>query len=154
MRVRLGILLLAMATTGCTYVISHRGKPATMPPSVKWCSEATRRLARQALPRELDEGRQCNGGDVFCTHSAEVLRPCAQRLTEDISSPRGAKIRGSFIMGLSTDERGRLTDLCLADSDLGDTPVTLDCVAQVVSDVAGLAPNLSEARWDVHWFLD
>jgi hypothetical protein len=82
-----------------------------------------------------------------------MVIPCIKVLSREL--PPGGRVHGRFIFGMTSDAHGRLTDLCLISSDLGDTPRTLSCVAEAARAAQLIVvPDLREEPWKITWMLD
>ncbi len=70
-------------------------------------------------------------------------------------APKGYKfVHGRFVFGLSTDAQGQVSNLCLIDTNLGNTPDTLSCVARAArAKGLRLEPNQKSQPWPVTWAL-
>jgi len=146
--------LLGLATS-CAHSTFALGEPTALPSTLQWCSSRGDRPKIDARlgERPLDRKGPCPEADPLCARAFEVSS-CTRALAIDLRAVRG-KVEGTFALGVTTDQHGRLTDLCLIGSNLGETPLALDCVARLAPTLpVTLDPNLVEAPWLIHWFLD
>jgi hypothetical protein len=146
-------------TVGTLYdspLISNRGEPTELPPSLRWCSDAGRERERAYRMQARGSGRECPDENAACRMLREHFRRCAEALIDDLASNGRyevhGQVQGSVVMGLTTGSDGRIQDACLLHSDLGNTPSMLTCFTQALRGLRVLAPpNLNEIPWEFRW---
>lgn len=144
------LIVISAALSGCVRQVRDRGEPRNLPSGLSWCSKETIAKFGQSPPRPLDS--QCRLSDLFCRVSAVRMQQCIPYLSREL--PEG-KVHGRFLFGVSSDEQGSVTDVCLISSDLGDTPLALLCAAEVARRFSPrVRPNVKEEVWHLTWTLD
>jgi hypothetical protein len=134
----------------CVPTIKQLGEPKSLPVGLSWCSEATLARFRDRPPH--DWNATCH--QEFCRVSAEWMTRCVPQLVKELP-PRRGNVHGRFILGMTSDQDGSLTELCLISSDLGDTPRALECVVATVRDWnPRVDANLKEEPWPITWMLE
>ena len=125
------------------------GKPDYV--AMEWCSAELVEKYRNLPTASPDE--QCGPDDSLCQKTAATIAACTPLLRrEAVQGPQF--VNGRFVFGLSTDAEGRVSDLCLIDTNLGNTPDTLSCVARAArAEGLRLEPNQQAQPWPVSWNL-
>ncbi len=118
---------------------------------LEWCAPEVI-AAHRDTPASLSN-LDCRQDDTFCRQSAKAMMACVPELSRE--TPRGTKVHGRFLFGVTTDAQGGLTNLCLIDTDLGKTPGTLRCAAWVArSGKVKFQPDLKDWLWKLTWVLE
>ncbi len=119
--------------------------------AMEWCDAELIKKYKDAptAPGNSD----CGPEDALCQKTAATIAVCNPVLRrEAVQGPD--IVHGRFVFGLSTDAEGRVSDLCLIDTNLGNTPDTLTCVARAArAEGLHLEPNQKEQPWSVTWAL-
>lgn len=153
---RLALRLSALASVVLGGCASAPPKPASGPEDysevLEWCApEVVEKYRREpAAPRDQDCAKD---DDDFCTRSARAVSDCVRFLQRE--SPRNARwVYGRFIFGVTTDSKGAATNICLIDTNLGNTPETLLCVARVAREEVKFEADQKDWPWKVTWVLE
>jgi hypothetical protein len=87
--------------------------------AMEWCSAELIEKYRNVA---ADSGStECGPDDTLCQKSAATIAVCTPFLKrEAVQSP--PFVHGRFVFGLSTNAAGRVSNLCLIDTNLGNTP--------------------------------
>jgi hypothetical protein len=128
---------------------SSDGKPDYV--ALEWCDSA---LVQQYREDPTASGSaECGPDDALCDKASATIAACNPLLRrETVQGPDF--VNGRFVFGLSTDAEGRVSDLCLIDTNLGNTPDTLSCVARAArAEGMKFEPNLKAQPWSVTWAL-
>ncbi len=141
-----GLLLSGCASTPGT---SSDGKPDYV--AMEWCDSGLIQKYRDTPTAPRDS--ECGAEDTLCQKTAATLAACTPVLRrEAVQGPN--IIHGRFVFGLSTDAQGQVSNLCLIDTNLGNTPDTLSCVARAAGAKGlRLEPNQKSQPWPVTWAL-
>jgi hypothetical protein len=128
---------------------SADGKPDYV--AMQWCSTELIEQYRNVPTGSGSE--ECGAEDALCQKAASTIAACNPILRrEAVQGP--SFVNGRFVFGLSTDAEGRVSELCLIDTNLGNTPDTLSCVARAArAEGLRLEPNQKAQPWPVSWSL-
>jgi hypothetical protein len=140
---------LALLLGGCA---STPDKPQEGYETLEWCSDEL--IAKYRNVRTPPRSAVCGPDDRFCRKSAEAMMDCVPFLRQE-APPSDRVVHGRFVFGISTNAEGRVTDLCLIDTNLGKTPETLLCAARIArSERVRFVPGQKDQPWRVTWILE
>jgi hypothetical protein len=128
---------------------SSDGKPDYV--AMEWCAAELIKKHKDMPTAPPDSA--CGPEDTLCQKTAATIAVCNPVLRREAAQGPHF-VHGRFVFGLSTDEQGRVSDLCLIDTNLGNTPDTLSCVARAArAEGLRLEPNQKTQPWPVAWAL-
>lgn len=119
----------------------------------RFCCLAVSSLLLSGCASTSSRDSECGPEDTLCQKTAATLAVCNPVLRrEAVQGPD--IIHGRFVFGLSTETEGRVSNLCLIDTNLGNTPDTLTCVARAArAEGLRFEPNQKAQPWPVTWSL-
>lgn len=128
---------------------SSDGKPDYV--ALEWCDSAL--IEKYKATPTASRDSECGPDDALCQKTTATLSVCRPLLRREAAQDHQF-VHGRFVFGLSTDAEGRVSDLCLIDSNLGNTPDTLSCVARAArAEGLRFEPSQEARPWAVTWSL-
>jgi hypothetical protein len=93
----------------------------------------------------------CSAGEAFCQQAVSRMHECFGDVRQE-SFPNDSM--ASIVLGMTTDEYGQLTGMCLASGDADTAPRTLECVRHAIRDWnQTLKPSLDEEPVRLSWIV-
>lgn len=133
----------AVVVAGCSGVKVVPGRQMTqLPQGLVWCGARSQRVERpaEAAPGAFPE---------------EAFRHCSAVLRDEDPSVTDDAWEGSMVFGLTTDDVGRVTEVCLWGANFGDPTRYVSCVADVLRTYQPALPaQLKKARYTVTFIMD
>ena len=147
-----GWMLVVLGCAGCATQRSGPPGPLELPGGVQLerCSAEAIRRAHRVFP-EREPVPDCGLGNEFCLRTADLLHDCAGTLQRETSPPNDVR----FLLGMTSDHEGAITELCFIESSLDHTPMTLGCLVDKARHAGvRILPDLHEAPWQIGFKFD
>lgn len=133
----------ALVFAGCVSSRVVPGQPMSrLPPGLAWCDAG-------ASPVDRPEA----GGSGHFPGSA--FRGCRAVLFDEDPNAGLESWRAKMVFGLTTDDAGRVTDVCLWSAELGDPVRFVSCIADVLRTYPAAMPaRMKKDPYTVWYFID